>query len=86
MSIFDRSRYRIYEKIREVREELTVSIHRAASPAIPRTEHATDHYDTDPARMENLNAIIHRELKSIAENGPRTEDCQQGERVYGEAA
>ena len=24
--------------------------------------------------MENLNAIIHRELKSIADNGPRAED------------
>ena len=31
-------------------------------------------YDTDPAKMENLNAIIHRELKSIADNGPRAED------------
>ena len=31
-------------------------------------------YDTDPTKMENLNAIIHRELKSIADNGPRAED------------
>ncbi|MPM37292.1 hypothetical protein SDC9_83901 [bioreactor metagenome] len=31
-------------------------------------------YDTDPAKMENLNTIIHRELKSIADNGPRAED------------
>ncbi len=31
-------------------------------------------YDTDPARMEALNAIIHRELKAIADNGPRSED------------
>ncbi|MEA4948457.1 MAG: insulinase family protein, partial [Petrimonas sp.] len=31
-------------------------------------------YDTDPAKMEALNAIIHSELKSIADNGPRAED------------
>ncbi|MDO5665704.1 MAG: insulinase family protein [Bacteroidia bacterium] len=31
-------------------------------------------YDTDPAKVEGLNAIIHRELKSIADNGPRAED------------
>lgn len=31
-------------------------------------------YDTDPAKMENLNTIIHRELKSIADNGPCAED------------
>ena len=31
-------------------------------------------YDTDPAKMEALNEIIFRELQSIADNGPRTED------------
>lgn len=31
-------------------------------------------YDTDPAKMESLNAIIHRELKSVADNGPRAAD------------
>ena len=31
-------------------------------------------YDTDPAKMEALNEIIHRELKAIADNGPRAED------------
>ena len=31
-------------------------------------------YDTDPAKMENLNQIIFRELRSIADNGPREAD------------
>ena len=31
-------------------------------------------YDTDPAKMSDLNVIIFRELKSIADNGPRAED------------
>ena len=31
-------------------------------------------YDTDPAKMEYLNEIIHRELKDIAVNGPREAD------------
>lgn len=31
-------------------------------------------YETDPAKMEDLNTIIFRELKSIADNGPRAED------------
>ena len=31
-------------------------------------------YDTDPAKMEHLNAIVHKELKDIAENGPREAD------------
>ncbi len=31
-------------------------------------------YDTDPEKVEDLNVIIHRELNSIAENGPRMED------------
>lgn len=31
-------------------------------------------YDTDPAKAEDLNVIIHRELKAIADNGVRSED------------
>ena len=31
-------------------------------------------YDTDPAKMEHLNAIVHKELKDMAENGPREAD------------
>lgn len=31
-------------------------------------------YDTDPAKMEHLNAIVHKELKDIAVNGPREAD------------
>ena len=31
-------------------------------------------YDTDPAKMEHLNAIVHKELKNIAVNGPRDAD------------
>ena len=31
-------------------------------------------YDTDPSKAEVLNEIIHRELKGIADNGPRAED------------
>ena len=31
-------------------------------------------YDTDPAKMEHLNTIIHKELKDIAVNGPREAD------------
>ena len=31
-------------------------------------------YDTDPAKMKDLNVIVHRELKAIADNGPRAED------------
>lgn len=31
-------------------------------------------YDTDPAKVNDLNVIIHRELNSIAEDGPRAED------------
>ena len=31
-------------------------------------------YDTDPAKMEHLNAIIHKELKDLADNGPREAD------------
>ena len=31
-------------------------------------------YDTDPALMEHLNTIIHKELKELAVNGPREAD------------
>lgn len=31
-------------------------------------------YDTDPAKMEHLNDIVHKELFNIAENGPREAD------------
>ena len=31
-------------------------------------------YDTDPAKMEHLNAIVHKELKDMAKNGPREAD------------
>ncbi len=31
-------------------------------------------YDTDPAKADDLNVIIHRELRAIADNGPRVED------------
>lgn len=34
-------------------------------------------YDTDPEKAEKLNDIIHRELKIIAENGPRSEDFKK---------
>ena len=31
-------------------------------------------YDTDPAKMEHLNTIVHKELRDIAANGPREAD------------
>ena len=31
-------------------------------------------FETDPAKMEHLNSIIHKELKDIAANGPREAD------------
>ena len=31
-------------------------------------------YDTDPAKMEHLNSIVHKELHDIAANGPREAD------------
>ncbi|MFA5655303.1 MAG: insulinase family protein [Dysgonamonadaceae bacterium] len=31
-------------------------------------------YDTDPAKMEHLNTIVHKELRDIAANGPREVD------------
>ena len=31
-------------------------------------------YDTDPAKMEHLNTIVHKELHDIAANGPREAD------------
>ncbi len=31
-------------------------------------------YDTDPAKMEHLNTIVHKELHEIAANGPREAD------------
>ena len=31
-------------------------------------------FETDPAKMEHLNAIVHKELKDIAANGPREAD------------
>lgn len=31
-------------------------------------------YDTDPEKAERLNEVIHRELKAIADEGPRDED------------
>ena len=34
-------------------------------------------YDTDPAKMEYLNTIVHKELKDIAENGPREADFKK---------
>lgn len=34
-------------------------------------------YDTDPAKMEHLNAIVHKELRDIAENGPREADFKK---------
>ena len=34
-------------------------------------------YDTDPAKMEHLNTIIHKELKDLAVNGPREADFKK---------
>ena len=34
-------------------------------------------YDTDPAKMEQLNTIVHKELKDIAVNGPREADFKK---------
>lgn len=76
MSIFDQILDIVYtEKIRED-EGGTYSVYtQGGISRYPKGQSTLQIiYDTDPARMENLNAIIHRELKSIAENGPRTED------------
>ena len=34
-------------------------------------------YDTDPAKMEHLNTIVHKELRDIAANGPREADFKK---------
>jgi len=34
-------------------------------------------FDTDPSKTENLNAVVHRELNNIAENGPQYDDLQK---------
>jgi zinc protease len=35
------------------------------------------YFDTDPAKRVRMNEIVHNELKSIAENGPRDVDFQK---------
>ena len=35
------------------------------------------YFDTDPAKRVRMNEIVHNELKSIAENGPRDVDFKK---------
>lgn len=35
------------------------------------------YFDTDPEKAEKLNALVHRELNEIANNGPKAEDLQK---------
>lgn len=76
MSIFDQILSIVYtEKVRED-EGGTYGVYSGGSISrYPEGQTVLQiMYDTDPAKMEYLNEIIHRELKDIAVNGPREAD------------
>lgn len=76
MSMFDQVLDIVYtEKVRED-EGGTYGVHSSGSIGrYPEGQTLLQiMYDTDPAKVDDLNVIIHRELNSIAENGPRAED------------
>ncbi|HHV84591.1 MAG TPA: insulinase family protein [Petrimonas sp.] len=76
MSMFDQILYIVYtEKIREDEGGSYGVYTQGGISRYPKGQSVLQIiYDTDPAKMEALNAIIHSELKSIADNGPRAED------------
>lgn len=79
MSMFDQILSIVYtEKVRED-EGGTYGVHsRGQISRYPEGQSILQIiYDTDPQKAEDLNVIIHRELKSIAENGPRSEDFKK---------
>ncbi len=76
MSIFDQILDIVYtEKVREDEGGTYGVSSRGSIARYPANQTILQiMYDTDPAKMEHLNAIVHKELKDIAVNGPRTED------------
>ncbi len=76
MSIFDQILDIVYtEKIREDEGGTYGVSTRGGISRYPKGQTALQiMYDTDPAKMRDLNVIVHRELKEIAEKGPRVED------------
>ena len=76
MSIFDQILDIVYtEKVREDEGGTYGVSSRGSIARYPENQTILQiMYDTDPAKMEHLNAIVHKELKDIAVNGPREED------------
>ena len=76
MSIFDQVLDIVYtEKVREDEGGTYGVSSRGSIARYPENQTILQiMYDTDPAKMEHLNAIVHKELKEIAENGPREAD------------
>ena len=76
MSIFDQILDIVYtEKVREDEGGTYGVSSRGSIARYPANQTILQiMYDTDPAKMEHLNAIVHKELKDIAVNGPRVED------------
>ena len=76
MSIFDQILDIVYtEKVREDEGGTYGVSSRGSIARYPENQTILQIvYDTDPAKMEHLNAIVHKELKNIAVNGPREED------------
>ncbi|MDO5523091.1 MAG: insulinase family protein [Bacteroidia bacterium] len=76
MSMFDQILDIVYtEKVREDEGGTYGVYSQGAISRYPQGQTALQIiYDTDPEKVDDLNVIIHRELKSIADNGPRAED------------
>ena len=76
MSIFDQVLDIVYtEKVREDEGGTYGVSSRGSIARYPENQTILQiMYDTDPAKMEHLNAIVHKELREIAENGPREAD------------
>ena len=76
MSVFDQILDIVYtEKVREDEGGTYGVSSRGSISRYPQNQTILQIiYDTDPAKMEHLNAIVHKELKDIAVNGPREED------------